>query len=943
MRFIGFTLVFVIVLVAYLFSVAPTASFWDCSELIAASYVAGVPHPPGTPLYVMLGRLFTLIPIGREIAFRVNLIPVLFGAVSCGLIYLLVVKLISLYATSDKERFRLLPHVAGVFAGLMCAFAFSYWDNSVEAEVYGPCVVIALSVLYMALLWRDRVEAAKGDNRLILAAIFLLFLSTGIHFTPMMTVFAVLVFALAVDRESILRLRIFEFVAGYLVILTGTEMGLNFGMIFTVFCMLGATWLGIRTMERSDRSWRMLLGLGLLATTFVIGYVAAGNKIMDDTVLFLASPTVAIIERWMQQPMAVVVLVLGYGAYLYWLHRQGKLDMRYVGLMLGLVFLAGTVQFIMLARAKLGPSINEVDPSHWRDFVSVLKREQYDPMKLLPRKTQFLTEDDWRMNQNPRFSVAVAYFEQIKFYVRYFFWQWGNERFFDIFLGIKWQALLGLVPPFLGLWGMWHQFKKEKRSFVLIFAAFLVASLGLITYLNLKYSSSDPRRGDPAQGKLGYLEVRERDYFYAFSFVFYAIFIGVGAYAFLRWVRDFFRSKRLPVYAAAVVLTMFGFVPMVLNHGNVTRRWNWIPAEYGYNMLVSCPGEHAVIFTNGDNDTFPLWFMQTVPCRVANYDPNFGKNVGVGILSLLNTSWYCKQLKHWGAPISFTDEQIDRLPRAFAGKNNRTFLLEDIMIRDMVATSAGVKLRWPDDYRSTTDEYMARVFGPGYHPRTPVYFATTVGREKLADVAPYLRLEGLVYRVVPERGAGQVDIERSRDLIYNKYKMASMIDPRVYKDENTRGLFITYAASYLGLATELRQVGRTQEAEDLVARALRFDLDKDRRATLFYHLAVMSTENRDFDRALAALDTIKLYGLTNPEFDMQRGRAYEGKGDFRKAEEAYLAAAAEAPGQAATVQSLTRLYLERLYDTGKARSLLDQWLRRAPGDSASARLLRLIS
>jgi tetratricopeptide (TPR) repeat protein len=943
MRFIGFTLVFVVVVVAYLLSVAPTASFWDCSELIAASYVAGVPHPPGTPLYIMLGRLFTLIPIGREIAFRVNLIPVLFGAVSCGLIYLLVVKLISLYTMSDRERFRLLPHVAGVFAGLMCAFAYSYWDNSVEAEVYGPCVVIALSVLYMALLWRDRVEAAKGDNRLILAAVFLLFLSTGIHFTPMMTVFAVLVFALVVDRESILQLRIFEFVAGYLVILTGTEMGLNFGMVFTVLCMLGATWLGIRTMERSDRSWKMLLGLGLLSVTFVIGYIAAGHKIMDDTVLFLASPTVAIIERWVQQPMAVVILVLGYGAYLYRLHRRGKLDMRYVGLMLGLVFLAGTVQFIMLARAKLGPSINEVNPSHWRDFVSVLKREQYDPMKLLPRKTQFLTEDDWRMNQNARFSVPVAYFEQIKFYLRYFFWQWGNERFFDIFLGIKWQALLGLIPPFLGLWGMWHQFKKEKRSFVLIFVAFLVASLGLITYLNLKYSPSDPRRGDPAQGKLGFLEVRDRDYFYAFSFVFYTIFIGVGAYAFLRQVRDFFRSKRLPVYAAAGVLALFGFVPMALNHGNVTRRWNWIPAEYGYNMLVSCPGEHAVIFTNGDNDTFPLWFMQTVPCRVANYDPNFGKNVAVGILSLLNTNWYCKQLKHWGAPISFTDEQIDRLPRAFAGKNNRTFLLEDIMIRDMVATSAGIRLQWPDDYASTSEEYMAKVFGPGYHPRTPVYFATTVGREKLADVAPYLRLEGLVYRVVPERGTSQVDIERSQDLVYNKYKMASMFDPRVHKDENTKGLFITYAASYLGLATELRQAGRRQEAEDLVARALRFDLDKDRRATLFYHLAVMSMENRNFDRALAALDTIKLYGLTNPEFDIQRGRAYEGEGDFRKAEEAYLAAAAAAPGQATPVQSLTRLYLERLYDTGKARSLLDQWLRRAPGDSASARLLRLIS
>ena len=943
LKLIGFFLVFAIVFLAYLLTVAPTASFWDCSELIAASYIAGIPHPPGTPLFVMIGRLFAMLPTNPEIAFRINLIPVLFGAVSCGLIYLLVVRLISYYGGAERERFRLLPHVSGLFAALMCAFAYSYWDNSVEAEVYGPCVVIALSVLYMALVWRDKVQSATGDNRLILLAIFLLFISTGIHFTPMMTVFAVLVFAMVVDRESILQLRIFEFVAGYLIILTGTEMGLNAGMVFTVLLMLGATWLGVRMMERSDRWWRVLVGLVLVGGTFVIAYIAAGYKIMDDTVLFLASPTVAIIERWTKSPVSVILLVLGYGAYLYWLHRQGKLNMKYVGLMLGLVFLASTVQLIMLVRARMSPSINEVNPSYWRDFVSVLKREQYDPMKLLPRKTQFLTEEDWRMNQNPRFSVLVAYFEQIKFYLRYFFWQWGNERFFDIFLGIKWQALLGLVPPLLGVWGMWQQFKKEKRSFVLIAVAFFVASLGLVTYLNLKYSPSDPRRGDPAQGKLGFLEVRERDYFYAFSFVFYTIFIGVGAYAFLRWAQNLLRSRRLPMYLATVALALFGFVPVLLNHGNVTRRWNWIPAEYGYNMLVSCPGQNAVIFTNGDNDTFPLWFMQTVPTRVADYDRTFGKNVSVGILSLLNTEWYCKQLKHRGAPISFTDDEIDRLPKAFAGKNNRTFLLEDIMIRDMVATSAGVKLKWPDDYGSTSEEYMAKVFGPGYHPRTPVYFATTVGREKFADVAPYLRLEGLVYRVVPEPGNGQVDIDRSLDLIYNKYKMASMLDPRVYKDDNTKGLFITYAASYLGVATELRQVGRRKEAEDLVARALRFDLDKERKATLFYHLGAMALDNGNYDRAIAALDTVKLLGLSNPEFDRLLGEAYEAKGDFPKAAAAYEAAAAAATNDARPVQSLTRVYLERLYDTGRARAVLEAWLRRTPDDSTSARRLRQIS
>ncbi|MBM3313598.1 DUF2723 domain-containing protein, partial [candidate division WOR-3 bacterium] len=91
-RHIVLTAVFVVVAAVHFYSMAPTAAFWDCGELIAASYIMGVPHPPGTPLFVALGRIFSLLPVAGEVAFRVNLIPVLFGAFSCGLIYLLVVK-----------------------------------------------------------------------------------------------------------------------------------------------------------------------------------------------------------------------------------------------------------------------------------------------------------------------------------------------------------------------------------------------------------------------------------------------------------------------------------------------------------------------------------------------------------------------------------------------------------------------------------------------------------------------------------------------------------------------------------------------------------------------------------------------------------------------------------------------------------------------------------
>jgi len=360
-------------------------------------------------------------------------------------------------------------------------------------------------------------------------------------------------------------------------------------------------------------------------------------------------------------------------------------------------------------------------------------------------------------------------------------------------------------------------------------------------------------------------------------------------------------------------------------------------------MLISCPGEKAVIFTNGDNDTFPLWFMQTVISGISKYDPNFGKNVAVANLSLLNTAWYCKQLKRWGAPISFTEAQIDRLPQGFVGKNGRTYLLKDVMMRDIVATSAGVKLRWPDDYACTPEEYEAKVFTETYNPRTPVYYATTVSHDNLLDVEWHLRLEGLVNRVVREKGADMVDVDRTRHLMYDVYVMNSMLDPKVEKDENTRGLLINYAASYLALAGEYQKANRNADAQEVIEKALSFPLDQDRKVPLFYHASMFATLMGQYDKAIGYLDSIQMRGYQDPELSLRRGYAYQRRGDFAKAESAYQAAMAADPSRPDGVQALYQLYTEDMHDTAKARALMQQWLKRAPGDSNASKMLREIS
>jgi tetratricopeptide (TPR) repeat protein len=885
-KILFFFLVTLIVFSVYLYSVAPTASFWDCSELIAVSYILGIPHPPGTPLYVNLGRIFSMIPVAKEVAYRTNFFTALLGAISCGFVYLLVVKLLSLQKAfkNINEKYPFLIHFAGIIGGLSLGFAFSFWDNSVETEVYTPCVIVALTVIYLAILWREKLERQEEDNRYVLAAIFILFLSSGIHFTPVMIFIPLLIYGLIVNRKALLELRFIEFIILYLLIV-----------------------------------------------------LLSGLVLVDYFVLFLASPLVAVIDLYKERGIWFFVLIILYGFYLYYLSEKKKLKLEYVLLGLFLIALASSIQFFLMVRARLEPAINEVAPAKWRDFVSVLKREQYDPMRLLPRKTQFLTEEEWRAypNSTPYLGVIPAYFEQVKFYLRYFFWQWAGRENFDIFLGIKWPAIIGLIFPILGIWGMVEHYKNEKKSFLLIFLSFLIASLGLITYLNLKYSPSDPRP------HLKFREVRERDYFFAFSYVFFTIFVGMGTYYFLNYLLTKIKIKKIPFYSITAALTLVAFLPVVFNYPDVTRRYNMIPAEYGYNMLISCEGEKAVVFTNGDNDTFPLWFVQETPSVVNNYQVPFKRNVAVANLSLLNTNWYCKQLKKWGAPISFSLEEIDKLPQGMYGKDGRVYLLKDIIIRDMLATNSGIKLKYPDDYLVSPHEFRQKVL-KNYKNLTgcEIYFATTVSKDNLYDVEPFLVLKGLVQQVTADSGDNQIDLEKTEEFLFSKYKMKSMLDPKVKKDENTRGLLLNYVALYVQLAQEYYKRGDIQKAIFVLEKARAFELDPDKKAVLFYNLSLFNIYARDYQKALAYLDSIENTGIKDAQIYLQRGLIYQSLNELKKAEESYLKAKELAPLRPEPVQTLYQFYLHTLNDSQKAINILREWLFRNPNDTVAQRLLK---
>lgn len=243
---------------------------------------------------------------------------------------------------------------------------------------------------------------------------------------------------------------------------------------------------------------------------------------------------------------------------------------------------------------------------------------------------------------------------------------------------------------------------------------------------------------------------------------------------------------------------------------------------------------------------------------------------------------------------------------------------------------------------------MAKVFGSGYNPKSPVYFATTVSPDNTVDCEPYLRLEGLVRRVVGERNLSSdeemVDTLRTRVLLTEKFKLKSMLDPKVEKDENTRGLFTTYAHSHLLLANAYARAGDYQAAHQALLPALRFELEPTQKMLLFYHLSRFAALNQQYEVALAAIDSAQSYAGNEPrlrlELFLQRGFINQAMGNYPEAEMMYQQALAMAPNEWQLVQLLYRFYVEDMHSVDKARALLSDWLRRHPSDFNAQQLLR---
>ncbi|NOX36513.1 MAG: DUF2723 domain-containing protein [Calditrichaeota bacterium] len=778
--------VFVFSMIVYYMTMAPTVSFWDCGEFIACSYTMGIPHPPGAPLYLLVGRIFTLLPLFEDIAMRVNFISVLSSAASVFFLYLIIVQVISEFYKKTEGFSAYIPYLGGVIGSLTFAFTNSFWFNAVEAEVYAPSMFFTSLVVWLIFRWSTRHQEIGNEKYLLLIA-YIIGLATGVH---LLNVLALpMVVMIVFYRRYELNLKNF-----ILMVIVGA--GLT-GLVYPV------TIMGVPKVAEMGG----FAGLIFLILLLVVGLVLALQSRHPLASLLISS---------------LLLIIIGYSSYL-----------------------------TIYIRSGLDPNIDENDPETIERFISYLKREQYGEHTLDREKV-------WRESPNgKRYSSAWDFFWRYqinKMYIRYFLWNFmgksANEHDVDP------SKFLGL-PLLMGLLGAYYHFRRDWKYGLAVFALFFMTGLAIVLYLN---------QPDP--------QPRERDYSYVGSFFAFSIWIGIGAAAVLEWLQNKV-GKQSPIIPGLVTLILFILLPLQVlakNYREQNRTGNYLPWDYSYNMLINVE-QNGVLYTNGDNDTFPLWYLQEVE--------KIRQDVRVANLSLLNTDWYILQLKNKEpkVPISLPDDQIRNIMPVY-WPEKKTIKI-DVPSEYREKEFEEVKRVFPE-YRGKPEGPMRFELGPKFANQflrvqdfmvlnilfanrfqKPLYFGVTVSQDNMLDgLRRYLRMDGLVMKITTLPN-WSIHPEILYDMLMNKFKYRNLDNPNVYYDYIHRGLIQNYRAAFSQLASYYITHGDTVRFKEVIQKVFKVMPPE----VIPYNTPLMKKilEGYGFIAGVRPLDRMNLQNFTHEE------------------------------------------------------------------------------
>ncbi|MFB0516114.1 MAG: protein O-mannosyl-transferase family [Candidatus Neomarinimicrobiota bacterium] len=888
----------------YLKTMAPTVSFWDCGEFIATSYIMGVPHPPGSPLFLLVGRFFTLLPLFGDIGARVNLISPIASALAVMFLYLVIVQLVCKWRGGVKSvTDALITYGAGGLGALTFMVTDSHWFNAVEAEVYAVSTFLTALTVWLILRWSESESSPPGTNEAnrtvpsggshayyILILAYLLGLAAGIH---------------------LLNLLALPFVA--LIIYFRRREFTWTGFLVTVLITLAAyivIHLGV------------IIGLPQLAE-------ATGIEIVVGVLVIAVIATIWTIRRRLKNASiiltALLLVVVGYSTYI-----------------------------TIFIRSQKDPAIDENDPETIRQAVAYLEREQYGDRPLWKGRTYdnrrgTFTEREVLLprrysGQSDHFRSYARYssdadffwnYQVKKMYMRYFLWQFagrgpvGSKGLISRYGanstedGVDWFQFGLPLALLLGLFGLFYHMQRDWKHGLAVLALFLATGLMIILYLN---------QPDP--------QPRERDYSYVGSFFAWSIWIGIGVAGLMELLSQRLKESSLRRIALSVVLgVLLIIMPGVMlfaNYHEHDRTGNYVAWDYSYNLLDGCE-EGGIIFTNGDNDTFPLWYLQEVE--------GIRKDVRVINLSLLNTEWYIRQLRDFEPklPLSLSDEDISQMsPIPWQEKTVR------LAVGDPDHETGHIEWTLRPTYAGrflrVQDRMIVQIIRD-INWRRPIYFAVTVAPENKIGLDAYLEMQGLVYEVKPNPARPIINIEKLRHNLLERYRYRNLSDPSIYFNSNIQRLMQNLRASFLQLAVDGIIKGQREQARavlDTLAVTIPESVIPVQNKDLYFQITGLYAEIGDTVELRSRLTSIPQRFRLTPVDYFNIGILYSQElGDWASAETIFQNLYAQHPQNGEVVGRLVGFYRETGHNDQAARILTD-WLRFNPNDQTAKQILEEI-
>lgn len=917
-------LIFALASWVYLSTIEPTASWWDCGEYISTAFKLQVGHPPGAPLFQLLGRFFSLFAFGdtSKVAMMVNIMSALSSSATI-LFLFWSITMLGLKFSKDTEistgrMYAILG--SGLVGAMAYTFSDSFWFSAVEGEVYAMSSFFTAIVFWAILKW-DQVADQPHSQRWIILIAYLMGLSIGVHLLNLLAIPAIaLVFYFRKYKTTgkgilftlgiaffILAFIMFMvipysvFLAGKYEILFVNDFGLPFnsGTLFYFLVLVGSLIWSIRfTYQSTHSAVNYIIGASLLLLLSIFSWTTFLGFLLVAGVYYWYKSTPGRVNRSQVRAaantvfMSIAFLLIGYSSF-----------------------------FLLVIRANANTPINENDPSDAVSLLSYLNREQYGTWPVVygqyynaptnpysdatpfyvkdTKKGKYVMTDDRKStipnydrtfstlfprmwsNQKPSHITAYkswgkikgtpidvmddegkpetlykpTFIENVRFflsyqvghmYMRYFFWNFvgrqndieghGGIRYGNWISGIPFldNARLGdqsnlpdsmsnaahnkfyFLPLILGLLGLYFHLRKHVDGFLVVLLLFFMTGLAIVLYLNIT----------PYQP-------RERDYAFAGSFYAFAIWIGLGVLAL--W--DMLKKVNEKYIAIPITLVCLLLVPGIMakeGWDDHNRANKYAARDFAANYLNSC-APNAILITNGDNDTFPLWYAQEVE----------GIRTDVRVVNFMLSSgdWYVHQLmrkvyKSEALPFTLTYDQYNKginevcyysgqiqdryelqelidliageSPQSRFKSGSRSFaifptkkvritvdsasLVKNGIVPASLADRVVSSVEWDikSNYLGKNDLMLLDFLAKNKFKR-PIYFASPSSLSDAVDVDKYCYQEGFVYRFMPVRpdnqdfikGVGSVNADISYDIMMNKCKWGNLNMPGVYVDRES--------------------------------------------------------------------------------------------------------------------------------------------------------------